>query len=46
MEFPGNRIRGRPKTRWKDRVAADMAENGLHDGDFENKQLGKAHKKQ
>ena len=37
MELPGNRIRGRPKTRWKDRVAADMAEKGLHNGDCENR---------
>ena len=37
MELPGNRIRGRPKTRWKDRVAADMAEKGLHNSDCENR---------
>ena len=37
MELPGKRIRGRPKKRWKDRVAADMAEKGLHDGDCENR---------
>ena len=37
MELPGNRMRGRPKTRWKDRVAADMVENGFHDGDCENR---------
>ena len=37
MELPGNRIRGRPKKSWKDRVAADMAEKGLHDGDCENR---------
>ena len=29
MEIPGNRRRGRPKTRWKDRIAADMIEKGL-----------------
>ena len=33
IELPGNRIRGKSKTRWRDRVAADMAEEGLHDGD-------------
>ena len=37
MELPGNRIRGRPKTRWKYRVAMDMAEKGLQDGDCENR---------
>ena len=37
MELPGNRIRVRPKTRWKDRVVADMAEKGLHDGSCENR---------
>ena len=37
IELPGNRIRGTPKTRWKDRVAADMAEKRLHNGDYENR---------
>ena len=37
MELLGNRIRGGPKTRWKDRVEADMAEKGLYDGDCENR---------
>jgi len=37
MELPGNRIRGRPKTRWKDRVEVDMTEKGLHDGDCESR---------
>ena len=46
MEFPVNRIRGRPKTRWRDRVAAEMAEKGLHNGDCENRNNWKAHKKQ
>lgn len=29
MEVPGQRRRGRPKTRWKDRITADMVEKGL-----------------
>ena len=26
MELPGNRRRGRPRTRWKDRITTDMIE--------------------
>ena len=29
MEVQGRRKRGRPKTRWKDCIAADMREKGL-----------------
>ena len=37
MEIPGNRRRGRPRTRWKDRIAADMTEKGLRDGEYNNR---------
>lgn len=30
MEVRGRRRRGRPKTRWKDCIAADMREKGLN----------------
>ena len=37
MEVRGRRRRGRPKTRWRDRVAADVIEKGLAQGDYENR---------
>ena len=36
-EVQGRRRRGRPKTRWKDRIAADMTERGLRVDDCEDR---------
>ena len=36
-EVQGRRRRGRPKIRWKDRIAADMAERGLSGDDCEDR---------
>ena len=37
MEILGNRRRGRPKTRWRDRITTDMMEKGLRDGEYEDR---------
>ena len=36
-EIEGRRKRGRPKTRWKDRIEADLLEKGLSGRDYENR---------
>ena len=36
-EIPANRGRGRPKTRWEDRIAEDMIEKGLLYGDCDDR---------
>ena len=33
----GRRKRGRPKTRWKDRIEADLLEKGLNERDYGNR---------
>ena len=37
MQILGNRRRGRPKTRWKDRIAADTIEKRLQNKDRGNR---------
>ena len=37
MEIPGNRRRGRPRTKWKDKIAEDMREKQLRDGDYNDR---------
>ena len=37
MEIPGNRRRGRPRTRLKDKIAEDMREKQLRDGDYNDR---------
>ena len=36
-EVDGHRRRGRPKTRWKIRIEADLPEKGLNERDYENR---------
>ena len=33
----GRRSKRRPKTRWKDRIEADLPEKGLNERDYENR---------
>ena len=37
MEVQGRRGRGRPRTRWKDRITADLAEKQLNGRDYINR---------
>ena len=37
MVVEGRRRRGRPKTRWKDRIEADLLEKGINERDYENR---------
>ena len=37
QKVDGRRRRGRPKTRWKDRLEVDLLEKGLNEGGYENR---------
>ena len=37
MEVPGQRVRGRPKLRWKDRLKEDIAEKNLREDQVQNR---------
>ena len=37
MEVMGRRRRGRPKTRWRDRLAVDVIEKGLSTEDYQDR---------
>ena len=37
MVVDGRRRRGRPKTRWKDKIEGDVLEKGLAETDYESR---------